>query len=160
MFVGSIGAPANTTDVRELDQSPVYTNSALVPDPRITLTLATFAVAQTPRSAEKPFITISADGRYQLQVPKLKLDHAGADLTGELLTSYDFESVFVATPADSSSRIQAKLSGQFTIEHQQAGLGNLFSFPRQVAAFKFASKAIVKLEVCFRALAGLEIFSL
>lgn len=66
-------------------------------------------IDRTPSIAEKPFITIDADGKFWLQVPILRTDSRGADFTlGS--TSVDFDRVYVTSPTDSAATINAKLA--------------------------------------------------
>jgi hypothetical protein len=70
------------------------------------------AVDITPAIAEKPYITIGADGRYSLQLPPLKKGSRGADFGGTAAggKSVDFEDVYVTAPGDTAAVINAKLA--------------------------------------------------
>lgn len=65
-------------------------------------------VALTPVIAEKPYITIEATGRYNLQVPKPKFRSVGPAV--EEATTVPFEQVYVARVEDLTSTIQSKLT--------------------------------------------------
>eukprot|EP00439_Symbiodinium_sp_Y106_P073670 s275_g13.t3 len=66
-------------------------------------------VALTPVIAEKPYITIEATGRYNLQVPKPKFRSVGPAVE-ETTTTVPFEQVYVARAEDLTSTIQSKLT--------------------------------------------------
>lgn len=93
VFVGTNGAPSS-----HCGRGPQGLNNAYV------------TINQTPIVAEKPFITIDANGRYYLQVPNPKVNSAGPQLTLADTTTYDFRDVFVARSTDSTATIAAKLA--------------------------------------------------
>mmetsp|Transcript_38163 Transcript_38163/g.98631 ORF Transcript_38163/g.98631 Transcript_38163/m.98631 type:complete len:857 (-) Transcript_38163:52-2622(-) len=65
-------------------------------------------VPSTPVIAEKPFISIGADGRYTLHVPAAKRDRVGADFEPGLAISFD--QVYVAKDTDTAEAINAQLA--------------------------------------------------
>uniref|UniRef100_A0A7S4SB81 Pectate lyase superfamily protein domain-containing protein n=1 Tax=Alexandrium monilatum TaxID=311494 RepID=A0A7S4SB81_9DINO len=68
---------------------------------------ATVTVHETPRIAEKPFISIGEDGKYQLHIPRLAEHRVGPDFSwGKLVP---FERVFVARATDTGRAINRKL---------------------------------------------------
>eukprot|EP00930_Biecheleria_cincta_P016376 TRINITY_DN13343_c0_g2_i1.p1 TRINITY_DN13343_c0_g2~~TRINITY_DN13343_c0_g2_i1.p1 ORF type:complete len:702 (+),score=80.56 TRINITY_DN13343_c0_g2_i1:73-2178(+) len=98
VLVGNTGSPPSTHP-----RSPSSTKPTLVKR-------AVTNVAVTPVIAEKPFISIDKDGKYNLQIPQVKFRSVGPSLNSRGgVKSVAFEKVFVARSTDSSSNIQAKL---------------------------------------------------
>jgi hypothetical protein len=98
VFSGVVGAPATS-----------------FPTPPVT-TLAT-----TPRSREKPWLYVEADGKYRVFVPALRIDAAGASWSAQAPTpgtSIPLREFYVAHPGDTGATINAAL---------QAGLNLLFT---------------------------------
>jgi len=91
VFMGVQGAPLS-----HCGANPSMCSSAVITLPR------------TPVIAEKPFISINSAGQYTLNVPQMKRDSVGVDLsTGK---QYSFDRVYVATDAkDSAATINAAL---------------------------------------------------
>lgn len=68
---------------------------------------ATVTVRETPRIAEKPFISIGQDGKYNLHVPRVGEHRVGPDFSwGKMVP---FERVFVARAGDTAKAINRKL---------------------------------------------------
>lgn len=66
-------------------------------------------VDKTDIMAEKPFITITTSGMYNLQIPPVKTNTKGVDHSLSGYTTVGFNKVFVAKPGDTASTINAKL---------------------------------------------------
>lgn len=66
-------------------------------------------VPATPVIAEKPYMTIDDNGKFQLQLPALKQNSAGSDFGSDSTKSVGFESVYVTKPSDSAAQINSKL---------------------------------------------------
>ena len=67
-------------------------------------------VNQTPLIAEKPFISIDANGKYSISVPALRTDSTGVDWDLPLERSVPFENVFVANASSTAADINANLA--------------------------------------------------
>jgi hypothetical protein len=90
VFSGVLGAPATS-----------------FPAPPVT-TLAT-----TPRSREKPWLYVDADGKYRVFVPSLRTDAAGASWSADTPTpgtSIPLRRFHVARPGDSAATLNAALA--------------------------------------------------
>ena len=89
VFVGTVGAPANSFP------EPVYTT-----------------IAQTPVIREKPYLYVDAANDYQVLVPNLRTNTAGATwINGATAgTSIPLTQFFVAEPTDSAATINQALA--------------------------------------------------
>jgi hypothetical protein len=67
-------------------------------------------VAQAPVIAEKPYISINAQGKYTLRVPRVETNKAGPTRDYNNVDQYDFSKVYVATESDSAATINTHLS--------------------------------------------------
>merc|ERR1712178_31784 len=89
VFVGVAGAPASHCG--DTGSSPYTT------------------VTKTPLVAEKPYITITSTGKFQLQIPVAKVDSSDIDFLSRT-TTVPFENVYVTKLTDGSDEINDKLS--------------------------------------------------
>lgn len=71
-------------------------------------------VDKTTLFAEKPFISITSEGKYNLNVPAIKKNSSGSDIksTGQQI---GFENVYVATDKDTAAVINSKLAAKLHI---------------------------------------------
>jgi hypothetical protein len=67
-------------------------------------------VGQTPVIAEKPYISINAQGKYTLRVPRVETNKVGPTSNFNNVDQHDFSQVFVATESDSAATINSHLS--------------------------------------------------
>jgi hypothetical protein len=70
-------------------------------------------LATTPRSREKPWLYIDADGKYRVFVPALRTEASGASWSADAPTpgaSIPLRKFFVAKPGDSAAAINAALA--------------------------------------------------
>lgn len=93
VFVGTHGAPSSHCGRGPQGQQNAYVT-----------------VDRTPVIAEKPFVTIDANGKYSLQVPQPRRDSIGPHLTIDNTITFDFKDVFVARATDQTATIVAKLA--------------------------------------------------
>lgn len=89
VFVGSTGAPPSHCS--DKGSPPIV------------------AVDKTPTIAEKPFISINASGKFQLNVPPAKADSVGPDFATKPV-AVPFEQVYVTKTTDAAADINAKLA--------------------------------------------------
>ena len=71
-------------------------------------------LAATPRSREKPWLYVDADGKYRVFVPALRANASGASWRAgspTAGTSIPLRHFFVAHPGDTAARINAALAG-------------------------------------------------
>jgi len=101
VFMGSGGLPWNQI------KNPAWPSSGV----RIV------NIPSTPVIAEKPFITINAEGKYSLQIPKVGFNTWGTSLSvnPETVRTVPFEEVFVATSEMETRAIQAKLDDKLHV---------------------------------------------
>ena len=98
VFSGVVGAPATT-----FSEPPVTT------------------LATTPRSREKPWLYVDADGKYRVFVPSLRTEASGASWSADAPTpgtSIPLGQFYVARPGDGAATLNAALA---------AGLNLLFT---------------------------------
>lgn len=93
VFVGTQGAPASHCGRGAEGHQNAYVT-----------------IPQTPVIAEKPFITIDANGKFYLQVPQPRTNSVGPHLTLDNTVTWDFKDVFVASSTDDTATIVAKLA--------------------------------------------------
>jgi len=98
IFVGTTGAPPATTTCTDALTNPASPSPQKLVEP------------STPVSIEKPYLTITKDGRYNLVTPRAQYGSHGVQWGVELADVDGFESVFVATNATAVSQINAKLA--------------------------------------------------
>ena len=67
-------------------------------------------VETTPTISEKPYITITSNGQFMLQIPPLKTDSKGSTFETSGTVSVPFSDVYVTSPDDSAAKINQKLS--------------------------------------------------
>jgi len=95
VFVGTIGAPAQTDFCTNASSNP------------ISPTLQELVEETSPLTIEKPYITIAGD-KYTLVTPRAVLDAKGVNNPSNAYMD-GFEKVFVATNSTSVEKINAKL---------------------------------------------------
>eukprot|EP00927_Polykrikos_kofoidii_P072722 TRINITY_DN68806_c0_g1_i1.p1 TRINITY_DN68806_c0_g1~~TRINITY_DN68806_c0_g1_i1.p1 ORF type:complete len:590 (+),score=78.93 TRINITY_DN68806_c0_g1_i1:53-1771(+) len=98
VFVGTPGSPVPTTECTNSASNPVS------PSPQ------KLVIDNTPISVEKPYITIDAQGKYNLVTPKASYDTSGTQW--EMSNNYvdGFEKVFIASNSTDVATINAKLA--------------------------------------------------
>ncbi len=100
VYSGCIGAP------------PSSGRSISNPNPD----LAVSTITETPIIAEKPFIIIDNNGKYNLQIPKVKSNTVGIDHTINNCKTIPFEYIYVTrVEIDTSKTIQDKLDDGYHI---------------------------------------------
>lgn len=66
-------------------------------------------IDSSPVIAEKPYIVMGSDGKYQLMKPKIEFNKRGNTPNWINADTIDFENVFVASETDSAATISAKI---------------------------------------------------
>ncbi len=78
--------------------------------------LAVSTIKETPLVAEKPFITIDKNGKFNLQIPRLKKNSIGVEHTIDNCKTIPFEYVYTArAEIDNYQTIQAKIDDGYHI---------------------------------------------
>lgn len=91
VFLGTNGAPPSHCSRDDASQTLPIVNAG-----------------STPSIAEKPFVTVTSSGKFNLNVPQVKSNTQGHDWsTGKQI---DFARVYVADASDTAATINAKLS--------------------------------------------------
>ena len=98
VYVGTTGTPVATT---------ACTNAATA---RVSPSPQQLVVDTAPVSMEKPYITISREGKYQLVTPRAKRDSSGLQWSAADDYIDGFEKVFVASNSTAVTDINAKLA--------------------------------------------------